>query len=113
MLSIATLIVATILLLLPSVGFPAIVALVAGAAALAIVAPFEAMDPAARRRVLIATIVHLAASVAALGLVVATDGGNRPLVVIAGLAAASVILVGWAFKTRNRRRRVGWNNYYD
>ncbi len=113
MLSIASLIVAAIFLLLPKVGILTVAALVAGAACLAIVAPFEAMNPPARKRVVAATVGYCLASGAALALVLLSDAGNRPLLVMGALLACGLILAGWAFKTRNRRRRIGWTDYFD
>ncbi|MDP1027364.1 hypothetical protein Q5H91_09075 [Sphingomonas sp. KR1UV-12] len=113
MLSIASLMMAAILLMLPAIGFTTIGLLVGGAACLAIVAPFDAMQPPARKRVVAATLAYVLTTIAAAGVVAVTDGGHRPLFVLAALAACGLILFGWAFKTRNRRRRAGWTDYFD
>ncbi|GGB35955.1 hypothetical protein GCM10011380_26670 [Sphingomonas metalli] len=113
MLSIATMIVAAIFLMVPEVHLSVIVAMGIGGAALAIVAPFEAMDRPARRRVLYACLAHVLAMIATLGLLVVTEASIRPLSVVALLLTVGAVLSGWAFKSRNRRRRVGWNDYYD
>lgn len=113
MLSIATMIMAAIFLMLPAVSIAVVAILVAGAGALAVVVPFEAMDPGARRRVLLASVAHLVAMIVAGGALLATEAGIRPVLVTAALAMAGAVLVGWAYATRNRRRRAGWNDYYD
>ncbi|MFS0772143.1 hypothetical protein [Sphingomonas sp. 1P08PE] len=113
MLSIASLLMAAIFLMIPAIGFATVGLMVAGAACLGAVAPFDAMQPPQRKRVVWAMLAYCL-TIAAAGVAVAlSNAGLKPLMVLAVMGACGAILLGWAFKTRNRRRRVGWTDYFD
>jgi hypothetical protein len=87
--------------------------LIAAAACLAVVVPFRAPDPRARWRVVIATFVYTAGTVAASVWAAAQGATLATLAAIAPLAVAGALLTVWAFRTRNRRqRRTGMQVYY-
>ena len=80
---------------------------------LAIVLPFGASEPRARKRVFVALVAFVIAVAASLWLALQTTAGFGAVGILAGLLAAGLVVAAWSFKTRNRRRRSAWADYYD
>ncbi len=80
---------------------------------LAIVLPFGASDPRARRRVFVALVAFVAAVAVSLWLALQTMAGYGPVGILGSLLAAGLVVAVWSFRTRNRRRRSAWADYYD
>lgn len=80
---------------------------------LAIVVPFNADEPSGRKRILAAAIAFVALTAASLWVALRTAAGGVPVILLAGLGLAGLLLTAWAFITRNRRRRPAWSKYYD
>lgn len=89
------------------------IALLAAAACLAIVAPFDAPDPRQRLRVLLACLAYVVGIGAALAFVRgAPDTGALKFALIL-LVLMGVGMMLWAFATRKRRRMPRSSRYYD
>jgi 4-amino-4-deoxy-L-arabinose transferase-like glycosyltransferase len=89
------------------------VALLAAAACLAAIAPFDAPEPRQRWRVVLACAIYVGAVAAALLFAYpAPDTGLLKFVLIL-LGLGGVGLTLWAFATRRRRRMPRSSRYYD
>jgi uncharacterized membrane protein (UPF0136 family) len=111
-LSLLTLLV-TLLAWLQWSSWLTLLALVLGAACLAVVAPFDAPTPRERWRVVIACAAYTGAVGAA---VIAAQRVEAPVTVmvpIVLLVLGGVSLVFWALATRKRRRIPASRRYYD
>ena len=109
LLSLATVILAMVVGAWPGVT----IALLAAAACLAIVAPFDAPNPPERIRVMIACLTYLAALMAALMLLQVTVFSRALAIAIVALLQCGIVLACWAFATRNRRRLPHSRRYFD
>lgn len=98
--------------LTPGASLPMLGVIAIAAALLAIVAPFDAPLPPARKRVFAACLGYVATICVALGLALVTDAGSSTIAVLALLAGCGAALSLWAFRTRNRRR-MSWGGYFD
>lgn len=88
--------------------------LAAAAGLLAMIAPFEAYEPAARTRVVVACMLSTLAVVGGVIWAVLDDSPASQIVGLAAQALATGLLAAWALKTRKRRRlRTGIRAYYD
>ncbi|WP_375390444.1 hypothetical protein [uncultured Sphingomonas sp.] len=85
----------------------------AAALSLAVVLPFGANDPRGRKRVFAALVAFLVAVALSLWIALQTMAGYGAMGVLAGLLGAGMVLAVWSFRTRNRRRRSAWADYYD
>jgi hypothetical protein len=112
-LAILTIVVAGLFLLIPGIGMTIIGSSAVAAACLAVVAPFEALEPPARKRVMAGCFAFVVAIGIALGFAVLDGVDLGPVGMLAGLAAAGTALTIWSFAVRNRRRRTLWGDYYD
>lgn len=111
--AVLTAIIAALLFINPSVGTDTVLYCLLGAACLAVVAPFDAPEPPARKRVVAACTAHLLSIICAFAQTVGTSGDRAPIGALIGLASAGIVLVAWSFATRNRRRREHWHEYFD
>ena len=91
-----------------------LVALLAAAACLAVVSPFDAPDPPQRRRVLIASLAYVAIlSIAMMHARADAAATGALMVALVLLTLLGIGLAGWAFATRNRRRFASYHGYYN
>jgi len=94
------------------VAIASLVPLCFGVLALIVVLPFPAHDRVRRSRVSIACVFYTAATAVSAGIAnVATPSEVTYLLCLPPLMGAVLSL--WALKTRKRRRRIGFSNYYD
>lgn len=114
LLALLTVLITILFWFIPDVGVDTIACTGIAAGFLAIVAPFEARDPPARKRVLAACMAFVVmigvASWFALQMPAERAG---PMGALAILAAGGLILVIWSFGIRNRQSRPHWRDYYD
>lgn len=113
LLAIITVLIAALLYVNPSVSADSVVSCLVAALCLAIVAPFDALEPPARKRILAGCVAFVAAIVVAFALAAQTTDDRAPLGALASLASVGVVLVACSFAVRNRRRRAHWHDYYD
>jgi O-antigen/teichoic acid export membrane protein len=113
MLAILTVLVTVLFWFIPDIDINVIASGAIAAAALIIVAPFEALDRAARERVIAACITYVAAIGVSLCFTLQTPVEQAPIGALAMLAASGLVLAAWSFKIQNRRRRSVWSNYFD
>lgn len=113
MLALLTVLITILFWFIPGIEINATASTTLAAACLIIVAPFEALDRAARERVLAACITYVAAIGVALWFALQTPVEQATIVTLAMLATAGLVLVAWSFKIRKHRRRPRWSNYYD
>lgn len=111
-LSILTLLV-TLLAWFQGGSWITLVALVLGAACLAVVAPFDAPSPRERWRVVIACGVYSIAVAAAVVAAQRVESKVTVMVPIVLLLLAGVSCTFWAIATRKRRRIPASRRYYD
>lgn len=97
----------------PDSGASVLLPTAAGAICLAAVVPFDAREPPARKRVFAGCLGFVAALAAAAWFALQSAIGGASLGMLALLLAAGLILAGWSFAVRNRRRRPSWAGYYD
>ena len=97
----------------PGIHKSVIVAAALAAVCLGIVTPFNASKPPERKRVVFACAAFLVMIGVALACALLFGGEARPLGAMAVLTAAGIVLLIWAYKTRNRVRRSVWHNYFD
>lgn len=90
-----------------------VVLLILAAAFLAVVAPFDAPDPARRTRVVIACVAYVAAVGVAIALAHATNGSGLLISVLSLLLEVGIAITCWGLATRNRRRAPKSQRYYD
>lgn len=94
------------------VAIAALVPLCFGVLALIVILPFRAYEPVRRSRVLIACVFYTAATaISACVANVMYPSDTTYLLCLLPLIGAALSF--WALKTRNRRRRAGFSNYYD
>lgn len=113
MLAILTALIDALFCLNPNSGLSMLLPVAIGALCLALVVPFEALEPAARKRVFAACLGYIAAIGVGIWFAQQMDVGLVPVTALAALLAAGVVLAGWSFSIRNRRRRPNWAGYYD
>ncbi|VXC92808.1 hypothetical protein [Sphingomonas sp. 8AM] len=94
------------------VAIAALVPLCFGVLALVVILPFAAYERVRRSRVLIACVFYTAATVITGGIANVFDRSEATYLLCLP-PLIGVMLSFWALKTRNRRRRVGFSNYYD
>lgn len=95
-----------------SVPIFALAPLCFGVLALIVVLPFPAYERVGRSRVMVACIFYTAATALSCGIANVRDPSDVTLLMsLPPLTGA--MLSAWAFKTRSRRRRIGFSNYYD
>lgn len=94
-------------------GVGVMIAVVAAAACLAVVSPFDAPDPSRRTRVLAACLAYVGAMAAAVALALGSAARPSPVPWLAALLASGLALSCWAFTTRNRRRAGGMKRYFE
>jgi|GEM_PF-2135331 len=114
MLALLTVLIAALFWFIPDVSLETILCTAIAAGCLAIVTPFEARDPPARKRVLAACIAYVVmigvgAGFAFLGV---ADRAT-PMGTLAALGLGGLGLVFWSFGIRNRVSRPQWRDYYD
>lgn len=80
--------------------------------ALLLVLPFPAYERVRRSRVLIACLFYTAATAVSCGIANAIEL-NATNLLLSVAPASGLILSLWARRTWERRRRVGFSNYYD
>lgn len=88
-------------------------ALLAAAACLAIVAPFDAPSPPRRNRILLACLAYLVALSAALIVARGETASGILMVALVILVQLGVGLTCWTIATRNRRRMPHSRRYFD
>ena len=113
LLAILTVLVTTLFWFIPEVSLNAIVSGEIAAGILLIVAPFEAVDRAARERVIAACITYVAAIIVSLYFALQAPTDQAPIGALGMLATAGSALVAWSIKIRHRRSRSVWANYFD
>ena len=114
MLALLTVLIAILFWFMPDVGLETILCTALAAGALLIVAPFEARDPPARKRVLAGCVVYVILIGVAAGFAFQMPAERAtPMGVLAALAFGGLILVFWSFGIRNRVSRPQWRDYYD
>lgn len=113
MLAMLSFLVAGILVMVPGITMSSVLTLILAALCIAAVAPFEAFDRPARVRVFLACAAYSAVAAGATALVLADDVPRTIPAVLLLLVVWGLALTVWAFRTRNRIRRRGWQNYFD
>jgi O-antigen/teichoic acid export membrane protein len=108
-----TALIAALLYLNPDVSEDSAVSCSVAAICLALVAPFEALEPQARKRVVAGCVAFVVAIVIAFALAVQSTDDRAPLGALGSLASVGIVLVAWSFTIRNRRHRPQWRDYYD
>lgn len=83
-----------------------------GMLALTAILPFPAYERVRRSRVLVACVFFTAASAISAGIANVMDSSDATYLLCL-LPLIGALLSFWAWKTRNRKRRVGFSNYYD
>lgn len=94
-------------------GWLTLVAVVIGAACLAIVAPFDAPTPRERTRVVLACAAYVAAVAGAVVLAHRVEAPTLAMLALVVLILCGVSLTCWALATRKRRRIPASRRYYD
>ncbi|MCU6455094.1 hypothetical protein LPN01_13500 [Sphingomonas sp. A2-49] len=89
------------------------IALLAAAAVLAMVAPFDAPDPRQRIRVLLACLAYVGGIGAALVFAHGVPDAGMLMFALILLVMMGVGMTLWAFATRKRRRMPRSSRYYD
>lgn len=114
MLALLTVLIAILFWFLPDVSLETVLCTGIAAGILAVVAPFEAREPPARKRVLAACVVYVALIGGAIAFAfLGTAERIAPVGALGALAFAGLILVFWSFGIRNRVSRPQWRDYYD
>lgn len=90
-----------------------VIALLFASACLAVVSPFDAIEPRQRLRVLLVCMIYVAALAAAIFWAYTTAAPGLLTSALVLLAQAGIGLVLWAFATRKRRRIPSARRYYD
>ncbi|MBS0479322.1 MAG: hypothetical protein JSR79_08485 [Proteobacteria bacterium] len=114
MLALLTVLIAILFWFLPDISLETVLCTAVAAGCLIVIAPFEARDPPARKRVLAGCVAFVAMIGLAAGF--AFQGAaerTAPLGALAALGLGGVILVLWSFGIRNRVSRPQWRDYYD
>ncbi|QDZ08661.1 hypothetical protein FPZ24_15285 [Sphingomonas panacisoli] len=111
--AILTALIAGLLYINPDISVNVAICCLIAASCLAIVAPFEALEPAARKRICVGCIAFVVAIVIAFALAIQTTDDRGPLGALASLATGGIVLAAWSFTIRNRRGRPQWRNYFD
>ncbi len=114
MLALLTVLIAILFWFIPDIGVETDLCIVIAAACLFIVAPFEARDPPARKRVLAACVAFVVMIGVAAGFAFQMPAERAtPLGTLTALGLGGLILVVWSFGIRNRVSRPQWRDYYD
>lgn len=114
MLALLTVLIAILFWFLPDISLETILFTAVAAGCLAIVTPFEARNPPARKRVLAACVVYVVMIIVASGFAfMGIADRATPLGTLAALAVGGLSLVFWSFGIRNRVSRPQWRDYYD
>lgn len=114
MLALLTVLISILFWFMPDVGLETILCTVIAAGCLGVVAPFEARDPPARKRVLAACVAFVVLIGVASWFALQMQAERAaPMGALAMLAAGGLILVVWSFGIRNRVSRPQWRDYYD
>jgi hypothetical protein len=94
------------------VPIAALVPLCFGLLALTVILPFPAYERTKRSRVLFACVFYTAANAISAGIANFIDPKDATYLLCL-LPFIGAMLSFWALKTRNRRRRANFANYYD
>jgi len=114
MLALLTVLIAILFWFLPDVSVETVLCTAIAAGCLAIIVPFEAREPPARKRVLAACVVYVGLIGGALAFALQGIADHvAPMGALVALAAAGLALVLWSFGIRNRVSRPQWRDYYD
>lgn len=113
MLATVSILVAGLLVTVPQSGLPVLLVFAVGAVLLGGVTPFEAADPSSRMRVALACAAYTLCTIAAGGVAVVLDAPRMVPAIMLAFTLPGLILTIWAFKTRKRYKRRGWQNYFD
>ena len=114
MLALLTVLITILFWFNPDVGLEIVLCTAIAAGCLGIVAPFEARDSAARKRVLAACVAFTVMIGVATGFALQMPGERMTAMsALAILGAGGLILVIWSFGIRNRVSRPKWRDYYD
>ncbi|MBB4154635.1 CHASE2 domain-containing sensor protein [Sphingomonas jinjuensis] len=113
MLATVSILVAGLLVTVPQSGLPVILVFAIGSLILGGITPFEAADPSSRMRVVLACAAYTLCAIAA-GVLAVVSGAPRlvPAIMLASTLPGMVLTI-WAFRTRKRYKRRGWQNYFD
>lgn len=114
LLALLTVLIAILFWFIPDVRLETVACTAIAAGCLAIVTPFEANEPPARKRVLLACIVFVA--MIGIAMWFAFQGSAEragPMGALTMLAVGGLALVVWSFGIRNRVSRPQWRDYYD
>ena len=114
MLALLTVLIAILFWFIPDISLETITFTAIAAGCLAIVAPFEANEPPARKRVLAACAVFVVMIGVAMWFVFQAPADRAaPMGALGMLALGGLVLVVWSFGIRNRVSRPQWRDYYD
>jgi hypothetical protein len=114
MLALLTVLITILFWFIPDISLETVLCTAIAAGCLAIVAPFEAREPSARKRVLAACVAFVALIGVAMWFAFQAPAERAgPMGALAMLAAGGLILVVWSFGIRNRVSRPQWRDYYD
>lgn len=94
------------------VPIAALVPLCFGVMSLIVVLPFPAYERVRRSRVLVACVFYTAATAISAGIANVMNPSDATYLLCLPPVMGAVLSL-WALKTRNRRRRIGFSNYYD
>ena len=88
--------------------------LIVGAAAIAMVVPNPALEPSQRKRVVAGALGYSVMMLVTIIALVAESNNAAQLTLPAIALVGGLLVTGWAYKTRNRRRRrTGLKAYFD
>jgi hypothetical protein len=114
MLALLTVLIAILFWFIPDVSLETVASTAVAAGCLAIVAPFEAHAPPARKRVLAGCIAFVVMIGVASGFALQMPAERAtPMGALAVLGLGGLILALWSFGIRNRVSRPQWRDYYD